>query len=307
MPSIQSPQDLLVHLAGNGDPSAFYTLAAPCVYATYAGLRSQGKSHGEATTILIPFIKMIHKNYAASSHDVPFDTWYETQRKKLLPDLADAHSEQTLQEKITPSDISQFESQIRLALQINYGRLRQAGKTSGVKPWGSSRYLFTFAGVVVGLLLLAAGLFLYLTVSRTTVSFSISSGGNTHFFSIPSGMNNPINAKPALQQPAAATPPAAQKTDSIQPQKPAPPDSGNRLPVKKPVSPRPRPRISSSSLSSTAPAQAGSAKPPYDTETVSAIPPQDEKTPASEKTSSLSSSSQKKQPASLPESSAVAP
>jgi hypothetical protein len=319
MPPIQSPEDLLVHLAGNGDPSAFYTLAAPCAYSTYVFLRNQGKSHGEAMTILVPFLKKIHKNYLTSSRDVPFKAWYESQRKKLVPDAMDSQSEKTLLENIPSDDISHFESQIRLVFQQNYGKLRRGKNGSVIRPWIFSRFLTKLAAVVLGLLIIVVGLQIFLTLTGITLSLSVSSQGYNRLVSLPSAINKHFFSitPPALQKPVAATTPAASTADTSQTQKslknPAPDssmskekivvtprqvagtipsavfnrDSSRPLPVKKPVSSRHRSRAASSTDLGIAPAPASPAKPLSDSDSLPSY--------------------QKKQPASLPESSIIAP
>jgi hypothetical protein len=342
MPLIQSPQDLLVHLAGNGDPSAFFTLAAPCARSTYVFLRNQGKNHGEAMTLLVPFLKKIHKNYLTGSRDVPFNVWYESQRKKLVPGAMDSQDEKKLPENISSDDISHFESQMKLVFQQNYGKLRRFKNVSGTRRWIFSRFLPKLATVVLGLLVIGAGLQIFL--SLTGITISVSSAGHNILLSLPSAINKHFFsiATPAMQKPVDATTPAASKADSTQPQKPlknpapdsslsketmpvvprqdagtAPAVAVNRdniskqLPVKKPASSRRHASTASSAGLAIPPAPAASSKSLSDSETVQSQypsnPAQAEKSASiTEKTASLPSF-QKKQPASLPESSIIAP
>lgn len=320
MPPIQSPQDLLVHLAGNGDPSAFYTLAAPCAYSTYVVLRKQGKSHNQAMAILVPFLKRIHKNYGTSSRGVPFNEWYESQRKKLVPDAVDSQDEKTLLENIPSDDISHFESQMKLVFQQNYGALRRGNNGTVIRRWIFPRFLPTFAAVVLGFLIVVIGLQLFLTFAGITLSVSVSSPGYNRLISLPSAINKHFFSitTPAMQKPAAGTTPVASKADTIQPQKPlkniapdsslskekisvVPPqgavpapvilvnrDSISRpLSVKKTVSSRHRARAASSTDLGIAPAPAAPAKPLSDSDSLASY--------------------QKKQPSSLPESSVTSP
>jgi hypothetical protein len=320
MPPIQSPQDLLVHLAGNGDPSAFYTLAAPCVYSTYIFLRNQGKSHSQAMAILVPFLKKIHKNFLTSSRDIPFKTWYESQRKKLVPDAVDSQVEKTLLETIPSDDISHFESQMKLVFQQNYGKLRRVKNGFDIRRWIFSRFLPKFAAVVLGFLIIVIGLQIFLTLAGITLSLSVSATGYNRLVSLPSAINKHFFSitTPALQQPAAATIPAESKTDTTKTLKNLSPSGGESalpkekifespgqgagiaqvaasnpdsigrpIPVKKPVSPHHRARAASSTDLGIAPVPAAPAKPSSDSDS--------------------QPSYQKKQPASLPESSIIAP
>lgn len=318
MPPIQSPQDLLVHLAGNGDPSAFYTLAAPCVYSTYVFLRNHGKSHGQAMAILVPFLKKIHKNFLTSSRDLPFNAWYETQRKKLLRDTVDSQDEKTVLENIPSDDISHFESQMKLVFQQNYGKLRRVKNGSVARRWAFSRFLPKLAAVVLGLLVIVAGLQIFLTLTGITIS--VYSAGHNLLLSLPSGINKHffLITTPAIQKPVAATTPAASKTDTTKTLKNLAPSSGESslpqdktfkpagqgsgiaqvlasnldsigrpIPAKKQVSPHHRARVASSTDGGIAPAPAAPAKRLSDSDSLPSF--------------------QKKQPASLPESSVIAP
>jgi hypothetical protein len=326
MPPIQSHQDLLVHLAGSGDPSAFYTLAAPLVHSTYACLRNQGKSHGEAMTVLAPFLKKTYKNYLASARDNPFNVWYEMQRKKLLPDAADLQNAKTHPENIPAEDISDFDTQMKLVFQINYGRLRRTKNGSVVRPWIFSGFALKFAAAVLCLLAIVIGLQIFLVKTGTIISISISSPGHNRTFSLP-----PAKASTTEQKPVAATASKADTTKNLAPGSMdssllkdktsgsphqgagvAPvaavnPDSTSRpLPAKKPASSRRRASSASSSNQDLTPAPA-QTKPLSDTEAVKSNPVQAEKNfSTSEKTTSVPSF-QKKQPASLPDSSSVAP
>jgi hypothetical protein len=299
MAPIHSQQDLLAHLAGNGDPSAFYTLAAPCACSTYVCLRKQGKSHGEAMTILVPFLKKIYKNYLAGSCDVPFNAWYESQRIKYMPDTVDSQDEKAVLEEIPPIDISHFESQMRLVLQQNYSKLRLAKKESVIRRTVFSPFLLKFAAVALGVLVVLIGLQFYLSFAGITISFSVSSSDYNRTVSLPSA---PFFSKAASQTPLTATTPAAPAADTAQPQKTIIPDSISvPLPVKKPALPRRHARTASSPM---APAVDALAKPLSDTNAVKALT--EKSASLTEKPSALPSF-QTRQPAALPESSVVAP
>ncbi|HUI93242.1 MAG TPA: hypothetical protein VLX68_13425 [Chitinivibrionales bacterium] len=291
MTSIQSPQDLLVHLAGNGDPSAFYTLAAPSIRTTYIDMRKHGKSHAEAMAVLVPFLKKIQKNYlAAGSRDVPFGEWYEAQQTKHLSNNTDPQNEKAVPVPIPAEDLSDFESQMRLVFQQTYHNLVVTKKGSSMKRRSNSGLPAKLTAAILGVLLVAAGLQLYFTLSGTTISFSISSPGRNRLFSLPAKTNKPVNSP----QPMAAVPPASFKADTVKPYKAQSSDSMNPNPVKKPSPPRLHPRISSSPPAA-APAPAPSAKPLPDSATVFSKQIEPEKSPALPEKTGPSASLQRKQ------------
>jgi hypothetical protein len=293
-------------------------------------------------TILVPFLKKIHKNYLTSSRDVPFKEWYGSQRKKLLPDAMDLENEKALLENIPTEDISDFEAQMKLVFQRNYGKLRRSVKGIVIRRGIFSRFMPKLAAVVLGLLVIAAGLQIFLTLTGITIS--VSSAGNNLLLSLPSAINKHFFSipTPASQKPVAATTPAAPKTDSTktlnnlapgsgepslpkdkisetprQVERTAPVVAGNRdsiswsPPVKKTFSSRYRASTASSSGSSISPISAAKAFPLSDTEAIKSdqpgtLQPQNQTNQALPEKSS-SPSFKKKQPAPLPESSVIAP
>jgi hypothetical protein len=323
MPPIQSHQDLLAHLAGNGDPSAFYTLAAPPTRTIYVGLRNQGKTHGETMTILVPFLKKIYKNYLNNSFDVPFDVWYESQRKKHLANVADSRNGETVLEKIPPMDLSHFESQMRLVFQRNYSKLTLAKKGSAVRRWLFSPFFLKSALITLGILAMVIGLQIYLTNAGITISFSVSSARYTRTVSLPSAINKRFGFIKGFQTPMAATVPAAPEANISPSKNKFNLDSlSSKIPERKPVSSPPpvKPAPSPARPGITPAAAALATKPLPDTEAVkpyqpstipaqypSSAPVKTEKSSSfTEKTAALPAS-QKKQPASLPDSGVYVP
>jgi hypothetical protein len=211
MPSIQSHQELLEHLAKNGDPSAFYTLTAPYAHSTYVSLRNAGKSHTEAMSILGPFLKKIYQDYMVNIESATFESWYEAHLAKDLAAFSDFKKNAlgtTVPDTVPPKDISHFESQIRLVFQRNYSKALRAKNRlvyrQGVSYINSHVFL-KFGLITVLFLILLAALFISLTVAHIDVSISISSGAATRTLSLPSAVNHLLFPQKAIQKPSVNT------------------------------------------------------------------------------------------------------
>jgi hypothetical protein len=196
MAPIQTTEELLVHLAEGGDPSAFQTLVGHNALSTYVALRSLGKNHAEAMTLMVPFLKKLHSAFVGKSLDASFDEWYNTQRKKLLPrDLLpqeDAGAEAVI-ETIPPGDVAHFESQMRLALQRNYSRMFRAGGRSGIGRtvyFVASHRILRAAILTCAVLVVAgAALCAWLTLASATVTVTFSKADLRHSIELPKAVN----------------------------------------------------------------------------------------------------------------------
>src|SRR5271157_128444 len=130
MDSINTPEELLAHLAARGDPTAFATLVASRARAAYVSLRNAGKSHADALEVLEPFLRKLHTAFRRKPEHVSFEEWYGNQMKRHLRgglNSGEGVENTPVPETVAAADLSDFESQMRLALQRNYGRMMAGG------------------------------------------------------------------------------------------------------------------------------------------------------------------------------------
>jgi hypothetical protein len=242
MADIQTPEELLVHLAARGDPSAFGTLVASRAYSSYISLRNAGKSHTDATAVLVPFFRKIHTAFRRKSEQVPFDEWYRAQTKRHLGggvNIGEGTEKTPVPDSFPAADISDFESQVRLALQRNYGRMtgRAGAAAAGVISLVNARILLNAViAAVITLAVAAAGLYGWLSLTHDSLTITVVKSGLRRSIELPADISvlffrphtvtNQQNSHVALPgsgtQPADSQP-AAQSTavNTIVPKQPA--------------------------------------------------------------------------------------
>jgi hypothetical protein len=199
MIKIQSPDHLLSHLARKGDPSAFYTLVAPCAHALYVSMRNSGKSHKEVMAQIVPFLKKLYRSFSKKPGDVDFNSWYTDKQKKHLEAIPDAamntSGEELFIEHISAPDLSHFDSQIKLLFLRNYSKVRTQKKKSLFKNWADSlrtNALLRWAGLFLLFLAACVAVHVYITVAQIKVTLSIASKSFQHTVVLPSMINNRI-------------------------------------------------------------------------------------------------------------------
>ncbi len=179
MDSIHTHQELLLDLAGSGDPTAFYTLIAQYANAAYIAERNVGKSHKDALSVLIPFIKSAYQDFIKTSPHKAFDIWYREYKRKYFSS-AESSEEVNLSEKsdfgnIPMADIAHFERILDLILQRKYGKIKRmwGGRLSG-KSRRLIRLLKTSAIIVsAGMIIVLFYCFLALTKQRVVITYTV--------------------------------------------------------------------------------------------------------------------------------------
>jgi hypothetical protein len=180
MDSIHTHQDLLIDLAGNGDPTAFYTLIAQYANAAYIAERNVGKSHKDVLSILVPFIKSAYQDFIKTSPHKAFDTWYREYKRKYFANTQESSDEVNLSEKndfgnIPMADIAHFERILDLILQRKYGKIKRmwGGRLTG-KSRRQIRLLKTAAVIVsIGMVFVLFYGFLSLTKQRLIITYAL--------------------------------------------------------------------------------------------------------------------------------------
>jgi hypothetical protein len=196
-------------------------------------------------TVIVPFFKKIHKKFLNKNPDEPFETWYDSQLKKYLPEsgaLTGESSNEATLEKIPANEASHFESQMKLVFQRNYSKIRHSGKGSFLKGLndsaGKNPFLKTVVTVLI-ILVLAVAIHVSMTLVPVELKISVSSHGFLHALSLPSAINKRLFPKSIIQnqfyhrQPEPATlvnEPVVKKSPAA--------DSTTRQTVKKPPVPQ---------------------------------------------------------------------
>jgi hypothetical protein len=195
MDPINTHQDLLLELAGSGDPTAFYTLIAQYANAAYIAERNVGKSHKEVLSLLIPFIKSAYQDFIKTSPHKAFDTWYREYKKKYFSNVQESSEEVNLSEKtdfgnIPLEDIAHFDRILDLILQRKYGKIQRMwnGRLTG-KSRRLMRLIKTGA-VFASAVILCSLLYFFLAITKQRIDLSYSFHGSTMHMTVPFSTGN---------------------------------------------------------------------------------------------------------------------
>jgi hypothetical protein len=186
VPTIQSPDHLLQHVARKGDPSAFYTLVAPCARATYQALRNSGKNHKETMLLLVPFLKSLYRGFSRKSGDEDFDSWYRSKQKKHLGseyEPSQNPAEEIFLEGISAADYSHLDSQMKLLFMRNYNRVKTQNR-SLTRIWTESA-LMRWAGGALFFIVACAAAYTIITIAHIRITVSITSRSFQHSIQLP--------------------------------------------------------------------------------------------------------------------------
>jgi hypothetical protein len=174
MSTVQNHEQLLLHLAGSGDPSAFYTLIAPFANIAYVSERNSGKGHNEALTTLVPHFKKIYKSFFQHPAPNDFGSWYKEHEKKVFSGPQEVSIESLNGQNVSgvlTSDLSHFDWTLGLVFQRQYGKLKRTKKQRGfLFPGAKTTRLSRLQAVllIIGILGIAvAGFMAYLSFSKT--------------------------------------------------------------------------------------------------------------------------------------------
>jgi hypothetical protein len=195
MTTIQSPEHLLQHVARKGDPSAFYSLVAPYAHTTYQEIRNSGKNHKDTMVLLVPFLKKLYRGFTKKSDDTDFDSWYRMERKKHfgdIPEPARSSSEELFLEGISVSDLSHFDSQMKLLFMRNYSKIRKQRRAGDGRERSGILGLGTRGtwGLAVACFFGAAIAFhFFLSFSHVQISIGVDSPSFRHSVHLPSAIN----------------------------------------------------------------------------------------------------------------------
>ena len=245
MTGIQTPEELLAHLAARGDPTAFATLVGSRARAAYTSLRNAGKSHADATTVLLGFFRKAHTAFRGKPGNVSFDEWYNGRVKNLLPrgvNIGEGTEGAPSPDAFTAADLSDFDSQVRLALQRNYGgMLRSGGAAAGrIVSFVNARSLMKAgAAALITLAATAAGLYCWMIFAHASVTVIVSKAGRPSNVELPLAINRRLfPSRPVVNPPdshVVKSENAALAADSQHAVHAGPAVAGDSLPAQKPV------------------------------------------------------------------------
>jgi hypothetical protein len=217
MKPIHNPEQLLVHLAGNGDPSAFYTLILPNANAAYVAERNSGKKHAETLTTLLPSFKKMYQTYISRPIQSTFKEWYKEQEKKYLSASQEVSIEslnETGFKNLLTADIVHFDWALNLILQRHYGKFRRAKRRgAAIGPFiffNQGNWVFKTALITGLIVLFLIGSNVFLTLSKTQFALTFGPAQAIHTVVFPSTTRKffPANSVSRFNAAAGERPPS---------------------------------------------------------------------------------------------------
>ena len=192
MKPIQTQEQLLIHLAGNGDPSAFYTLIVPYANAAYVAERNSGKKHSESLSALLPTFRKMYQNFNSNPTQFAFKEWYKEQEIKYLSasqEVAIESLNETGFKNLLTADMVHFDWALNLILQRHYGKFRRA-KKRGAAPvpftfFKRGNRFFKSAVLTGSIALFIVGSYVCLTFSKAHIAVSFVSSQAIHTLAFP--------------------------------------------------------------------------------------------------------------------------
>ena len=190
MDPVRTHQELLLNLAGDGDPSAFSTLIVQYANAAYINERNSGKSHKEALSVLVPFIKSAYQDFIKTSPHKAFDTWYREYKRKYFSSAPDTPEEVNLSDKtdfvnVPMADIAHFERILDIILQRKYGKMK---KVWNGRLMGNSRQLQKIlkkTAIIAGGVIAVVAFYHFLSVTKQRIIITYSIHDSMKSISVP--------------------------------------------------------------------------------------------------------------------------
>jgi hypothetical protein len=205
MDPIRTHQELLLDLAGSGDPTAFYTLIAQYASAAYIVERNAGKSHKEALSLLIPFIKTAYQDFIKTSPHKAFDIWYREYKRNYFASAQESSEEVNLSEKsdfgnIPMADIAHFDRILELILQRKYGKIQRVW--NGRLVGKSRRFirLIKTAALIVSICIVFILFYCFLAIKKQRIILTYSFKDSSMSMAFPFSSKASSNATGLFQK-----------------------------------------------------------------------------------------------------------
>lgn len=170
MKTIDTRQQLLIHLASGGDSSAFLTLFSGHLRASAIALRNQGKPFSEIAQIMFPMCKKLYGRFVGQrTEDV--DEWFCSNWQGQTGDpLFERFAEQ--------KELEEFEHGLEICLQREQSRFKAEQKKGRngqlVKVPGRTKSVLVLTGAIAFLLVLV---FSAMVFTNTSIEISFSRNG----------------------------------------------------------------------------------------------------------------------------------
>jgi len=129
-PHATNTEDVLLAMAADGDPSAFYSLFAETAFGYYREVRAAGRTHDEATKALMPFMARSYVVFVTKPPKAPLKEWLdESARSQLKVARQQRAVEHGVAPTPTPAESADFDARLQSRLQREYSLLRQEEKS----------------------------------------------------------------------------------------------------------------------------------------------------------------------------------
>ncbi len=177
MKKINSQQELYIHLASEGDPSAFYSLFRDQFADSYRSLRSEQKSHDQACEAVCEKAANLYRKFVGQNIEDAHD-WYSAQNGK------NADFEVAGPVNVASADMQVFQRELQLILQRSYSQLlrKKSGKKGRIK---ARKPVWIFAA---GAVVLVGGIIAGVLFTGSQVSLSYTHSGREYKVSFPGGL-----------------------------------------------------------------------------------------------------------------------
>ncbi len=163
-------------------------------------------------SILIPFLKVLYKDFPKKSNEVGFGEWFAI-KQKAQADFASVHfqesSEEVSLEQISSQDLSHLDSQVKLVFMRNHGKSPSASSSF----FGRGQFGFFPKNVLLRLVfilvLIACCLFAiygYLKITNSTCTFTFKNNKSSHSITLPFNQTNENYRKDIIQKGQTAVP-----------------------------------------------------------------------------------------------------
>lgn len=178
--------DILCTMARRADPSACYALFGHQLCERYLVLRSKGVAPEHASEKCIAVIRELLQILAVSSPKIPLEECYQKAAQKILGNEPAEDSEKE-DSKEMERELGELQAQLQSAMQREYGLFSK--RTNGKSSLGKALdtiVKYPALAVLLGVLGITAGGYLYLASSESTLSINYTTrSGDQYYLQLP--------------------------------------------------------------------------------------------------------------------------
>lgn len=186
---LKTNNDLLVSLASNGDPVAFYALMSHSLELNYVKMRLNGKSHSDTCKILFPDTLSLFNALKKSPEPNNFAEWVIEQNLITIPEQ-EAEPQKLSPEQLSAVNLFSTELQRYLVRMTSDRKKPRVSNSDSIfaKPW------FKYAAVGSGAVLVMLVLYFILSLSNSAIILMLKTTNNEYHISYPFTEIAPVNA-----------------------------------------------------------------------------------------------------------------